>query len=464
MEEGKVFAGLDILFVELTKHWTEKYTALSGVFSSREIFIAPVVALLFIMQKVSTRNSLSSALEYLQASKPGSGIDKLLGGSRRIAMHLVSSSTGGISQARERLSLKSSEELFEEINLGLARLNKRAKESGDAAHKKKRWFLLDGTTIGLQNTKAIKARFPSLDNQQGECRPCLRAVFGHNLYDAVAQHPAIGTMTDSEQALGNQVMDRLAPGSGVIGDRNFGVFSVAYHAQKRALSALVRMTEVRAASLIGKKTITEDGTYEVEWKPSKKDRSTNPDLPATACVPGKVIIVTVERYGQRTERMFLFTTDTQMSTEQAVAIYKERWLIENDIRTLKSTVNLNIVYAKTPDMAIKEILFGIIAYNMIRALIAKAVVQVKLKPRDISFTRAVGIIINTAMHLSRATTALEADITISQFYKKIYQVRHPTRSAPRFEPRAIVSHSGSRFPGMKGSRIDVKAKMLNDLR
>ena len=462
MNEREIFFGLDNLFGELSKHWFEKQFPGNGIENRWKIFNAPVVACLFIMQKASTRNSLASAIEFFRSSKSGSGIDNLLGGSRRLAMKSISASTGGLSQARQRLSVENAAELFDEINLGMARLNNRLKAEGEKKSKQK-WFLLDGTTIGLQNTTAIKEEFPALSNQTGECRPCARAVFAHNLYDAIAQHPAIGKMVESEQALGKQVMRRLPKGSGLIADRNFGIFSIAYHAQNLGLNVLVRMTEVRAARLVGKDTITNDGTYDVVWTASKADCATNPDIPVDAHVAGKLTVVSVERYGYRTERMFFFNTDFRMTPEQTIAVYKERWLIENDIRTLKSTVHLDIVFSKTPDMVRKEIFFGILAYNMIRALIAKAAAKVNLKPRDISFSRAAGIITTTASHLADATTPLQVEITIEAFYKSIYQVKHPVRSKPRWEPRAIVTCRKSHFPYMKGSRNKIKANILKNL-
>jgi len=55
----------------------------------------------------------------------------------------------------------------------------------------------------------------------------------------------------SEQTLAERAMDALAPGSTVVGDRNFGVFSIAWQAQQRGLAVVIRMTEVRARKLVG---------------------------------------------------------------------------------------------------------------------------------------------------------------------------------------------------------------------
>ena len=164
-----------------------------------------------------------------------------------------------------------------------------------------------------------------------------------------------------------EILPRLPKGSGLLADRNFGIFSVVHHAHKHRLAVVVRLTQSRAQKLVGKENIDKDGTYPVQWTPSKKDRSTNPEIEAAACVAGKVILATVTRPGFRAERFFIFTT-TNLPAEEILEIYKKRWWIENDIRTLKKTVNLDVIHAKEPETAKKEILFGIIAYNLTRII------------------------------------------------------------------------------------------------
>ena len=140
-------------------------------------------------------------------------------------------------------------------------------------------------------------------------------------------------------------------------------------------------------------------------------------------------------------------------------IRDRRWLIENDFRTIKHTVNLDVVYAKTADVAKKEVLFGLIAYNLVRALIVKGAEAVNLKPRDISFTRAVQEIKIAATRLSRATTPDEARHSIEAFYRAMSQIKHPTRKRVRIEPRVLVNTRRPMFPGIKGTRDDERQRL-----
>jgi hypothetical protein len=61
----------------------------------------------------------------------------------------------------------------------------------------------------------------------------------------------------SEQSLAEKAMDALPPGSVLVGDRNFGVFSIAWQAQQRGIDVVIRLTADRARKLCGEPIHTE---------------------------------------------------------------------------------------------------------------------------------------------------------------------------------------------------------------
>ncbi|MEK7753619.1 MAG: hypothetical protein AAB654_16975, partial [Acidobacteriota bacterium] len=68
-------------------------------------------------------------------------------------------------------------------------------------------------------------------------------------------------------------------GAVLVGDINFGVFSVAYAADQGRHPVVLRMQEQRARVLLGGPLV--DGIdRELEWRPSRDDRKSHPDLPA----------------------------------------------------------------------------------------------------------------------------------------------------------------------------------------
>lgn len=71
--------------------------------------------------------------------------------------------------------------------------------------------------------------------------------------------------------------------------------------------------------------------------------------------------------------------------DELKSLYKQRWHVELDIRHIKDTMGMNILSCKTPEMVIKEIWITLLAYNLIRLLMAQSALLVDIFPRKISF-------------------------------------------------------------------------------
>ena len=81
--------------------------------------------------------------------------------------------------------------------------------------------------------------------------------------------------------------------------------------------------------------------------------------------------------------------DPQRTTKEDLAtLYRARWKNELDLRTIKSTMQMHHLRCKTPELAHKEIWTHILAYDLIRTIIAQAAVKHGLLPHSISFKGA----------------------------------------------------------------------------
>ena len=67
------------------------------------------------------------------------------------------------------------------------------------------------------------------------------------------------------------------------------------------------------------------------------------------------------------------------------ALYKRRWEIEVDFRSLKTTMGMETLSCKTPEMNKKEMWVYFLAYNLIRLLMCQSALLADLLPRQISF-------------------------------------------------------------------------------
>jgi hypothetical protein len=67
------------------------------------------------------------------------------------------------------------------------------------------------------------------------------------------------------------------------------------------------------------------------------------------------------------------------------------WGIELDLRNIKTTLGMEQLRCKTPEMAIKELWVYLLAYNLIRLLMAQAALLADQIPRQLSFKHTVQI-------------------------------------------------------------------------
>lgn len=232
-------------------------------------------------------------------------------------------------------------------------------------------FLLDGSALTLEHVAELLKAFPPGKNQHGEGHwPILKLLLAHELDSGVALRPAWGAMFGpeavSEQQLTEEILDRVPENATVMGDINFGVFSVAYAARQRSHHVLLRLSPARAKRLVRKLKPGMDQV--ICWRPSAWDRKKHRQLLADAEVSGRLIVATVA--GLR-EPLYLFTT-LDDPAEAIVRLYLRRWNIETDLRSLKRTAGLHHLTAKSREMVEKELLAATISYALVRGLMTVA--------------------------------------------------------------------------------------------
>lgn len=118
------------------------------------------------------------------------------------------------------------------------------------------------------------------------------------------------------------------------------------------------------------------------------------------------IKVTVDQPGFRTQGFYIITTllDANAYTAEDLAdLYYQRWDVELCFRDIKTTMGMDILRCKTPDMVRKEIVMHLITYNGIRYLIAEAAVRAAQRARRISFKGSVQALRHWEPHLNQAS-------------------------------------------------------------
>ena len=75
----------------------------------------------------------------------------------------------------------------------------------------------------------------------------------------------------------------------------------------------------------------------------------------------------------------------EVTRKEIGELYTKRWLIEVDFRFIKTVLQMDVLRCKTPDMVCKEIWVHLLAYNLIRTVMAQAAYRYNLPPRTLSF-------------------------------------------------------------------------------
>jgi len=398
----------------------------------RGIYTAPVVLWLMMVQILQRRGTLASAVQALRQG----ACAPLLFRCRRVRQNRISAGTGGYCQARLKLPKLLCRQVSQEI---LEQLREKLNSGG-----KPPVLVLDGSSLELEHSRSLVRRYPPAHNQYGRSHwPVLKVVVMHDATTGLAHAPVWGAMYGpeavSEQTLAEKAMDAAPPEAVLIGDRNFGVFSVAWAARQRNLQVVIRLTQERAFKMVG--PISQEGCQEVVWSPSAYERSRH-DWPPEAAVAGRLIVVRIGR-GKSQQWLYLFTTSPQPA-EEVAALYKQRWNIETDLRSLKRTVELHHIAVRTVDMLEKHLTMAISAYNLVRAVMALAARRARIDPRQLSFTQVLTLVDLAWHRLVTASTQKQYDREFLRVLKQAAECRLPKRSKHRSYPREQWRRGGER--------------------
>lgn len=415
------------------------------------IYTTSVTLWMMIMQRLGGGKTLAATVKDVLAYNRA-----LLPDNKRLRDDTISDSSAAYSHARHWIPMDAVEFFANRVCDSLI-------DATPSWFEGRRAFLIDGTTITLPPTPELKAAFPPATNQHGESVwPVALLVVAHELQSSCALPPEIGAMygphNTSEAQLARAVAKRMPTASIALADSNYGIFSVGYAMVEEGHSILFRLTKSRFKSLKKKATLLEewDGrtTWKLRWTPSPKDRRNNPHLPDDAELD--VLLHEVPLPGGET--LFLVTT-LPISSEEAGETYRRRYDVEHDIRDVKVTLKTERLRAKSVEMAKKELLTSIVAYNLVVQFRRQAASIAKVPPRKLSFTRVWNTFESFLLHQPPCTGA-----EWEQRYESALQIaardklpNRPGRSHPRkAHPRRPKSTKFMKNQNSKPQNTDAK--------
>jgi hypothetical protein len=273
-----------------------------------------------------------------------------------------------------------------------------AAELRAAAAEEWRWngrdvFIADGSYLSMPDTPENRAAYPQpVVQQPGIGFPMARVTVllslatGTCLDLAIAPYAGKGT---GETALLRRMYESLKPGDVVLADALFDNYSLACELRDRGLELVARVQAER----VGSATVESgpDGDVILWRRPNKPRGMTGEEYRR---YPKGLLMrqVTVDARDRenRAEVFKVVTTilDASIDGRQIGELYEQRWSGEIDIRSLKSTMQMDVLRCKSPEMIHKEIWAHLLAYNLLRTVMAVAAAEDGIEPRQVSFTGA----------------------------------------------------------------------------
>ena len=411
----------DVLSDEIVE---QSLTAVKFVWNDR-IYTPMVTLWVFLSQVLSADHSCRSAVAQLIAHRMSCGLRP------------CSPETGAYCQARKRLP----EKFFSMVACHVGR-ELDSQVDTDWLWKGRRVYMFDGTTVTMPDTSANQEAYPQIPSQRpGLGSPIVRvgAIMSLSCGAIIGLgFRRFAGKGQGELSLLRELWELLSPGDVLLGDRLMCSWREMVMLKLRGVDTVTRLcrrkVDFRRGKRLGK------GDHIVHW-PKPSHRTGNKEeykaLPEYLAV--RETRVRIEQHGFRTKTIVVVTTmldAAETTKEELGALYLARWNNELDLRSIKSTMQMDDLRCKTPELVRKEIWTHVLAYNLIRTIIAQAASKHDMKPRSISFKGAI-----QTLEAFQPVLAIRASRD-SKFRQELYDellhciATHRVANRPgRFEPR-----------------------------
>jgi hypothetical protein len=161
------------------------------------------------------------------------------------------------------------------------------------------------------------------------------------------------------------------------------------------------------------------------------------EMPKTLAL--REVTYTVGMRGFRSKKIALVTTltDPKLCPKKVFAeLYFRRWQAELFLRDIKSSLDMDVLRCKTPDMIHKELWMHVIAYNLIRSLMWMAAQRHQVCILSMSFKSSLASIRQWAPWMA-ALDSTSRRLSRTQDLLLEYLARQPVpHRSGRVEPRA----------------------------
>ena len=398
---------------------------ISGAMSRRRLFSKENTFWAFFSQVLDADGGCKEVIRKLQSYASMKGVK------------VPSSSTAAYCAARKKLDGRMLGDILDHTAAKLEEM------PGGGLLNNRRIIVVDGTGISMPDTLANQEVWPQSSTQKPGCGfPMARICACFSLKSGALLSYAIGNKKNHELPLFRQQWNTFKRGDILLGDKGFCSYFDAANLKERGIDSVV--TLARRAPVTSARSLKRLGPDDllITWQRPTYTPRLSYSIEEWAKLPEELILrqikVTVKYPGFRTQKFYIVNTlldAVQYPAEELAELYFKRWDVELFFRDIKTTMGMDILRCKTPEMIRKEIRMYFIAYNCIRRLMCEAAQEVNLKARVLSFKGSVQALRNWAPHLNQANISrAERFRLISNLYEAMTNtaiIQRPGRSEPR---------------------------------
>ena len=310
-------------------------------------------------------------------------------------------------------------------------------------------YLVDGLTLRAADTQANQEVYPQPSSQkEGLGYPQVRVLVTTLLATGCIVNHATAPLSGKgtgERSLFRNNHGIFAAGDIVVGDSNFESFIDSALLVRQGIDVVCCINGTRNSPFEGVCETIEEKLVTVSKPKFDSDRFTREEwesLPASL----EYRMIRYQIQGRKEELIIVTTlTDSkQYSAAEIAELYGLRWDVEIDICCLKSTMGMCDLRSQKPENIDREIAVGVLAHNLVRALMSDAAEVACVHPREISFSRSRDAWIKFSDELETANDLMWIILSATSRF---------VRDRPgRQEPRAIKRRNLTKYPKLKTPR------------
>jgi hypothetical protein len=368
-------------------------------------------------------------------------------------MPLPSSSTSSYTAARQALPI----EMLQAVHCSLCdQLDSNL--SKDDFWRGFRVKAADGTSAQMPDSPANQEAYPQPSSQAPGCGFPVIGLVG--LIDL--SHGGLRDFSQSNVETGemrgyDQLESYLTGGDLLVADRLYSSYEVIARLKAKGVEFIGRNHQARKMDFRQGRKVGPNQRVHVWKKPRRQPALSRLSTQEWEGLPTWLEMRVIrtkgpDREGKRRVRYVVTTLldAAKYPWEEVASLYLHRWEIELRFRDIKTTMSMEMLRTKSPEMVRKEVLMHLIAYNVVRLLMLKAGKANGVNHRRISFKGVIQVLEESRIGFEKALgkarlLAAEKDNLWTRIAERVV-VERPGRSEPRKKKRRPKSYGWMQQP------------------